>query len=105
MISARIQKMDQEFENEINLQNKDSMEKGIIISSINNIFNICKIQQESRGKKLVKEDVKITEDTKNLVEELNIKLEKISQTIEELQQVFDEYGQDYNKDRAYSQII
>lgn len=104
-ISARNQKMEQEFENEINLQNKDSKEKGQIISSINNIFNICKVQQESRGKKLVKEDIKITDDTKNLVELLNIKLEKTSQTVDELVRVFNEYGQDYNKEKAYTESI
>jgi hypothetical protein len=43
IISAKIQKMEQEFENDLNIQNKDSKEKGMIISSINNIFNICKV--------------------------------------------------------------
>ena len=104
-IGAKTQKMEQEFENEINIQNKDSKQKGMIISSINNIFNICKVQQEMRNKKLIKEDIKISEETKNLVELLNIKLEKTAQTIDELSQVYNEFGHDYNKDQAYAEII
>ena len=77
----------------------------MIISSINNIFNICKVQQEMRNKKLIKEDIKISEETKNLVELLNIKLEKTAQTIDELSQVYNEFGHDYNKDQAYAEII
>lgn len=104
-IGAQISKMDTEFEHDINLQNHDSKTKGMIITSLNNIFNICKEQQESRGKKLIKEDIKITEDTKNLVELLNTKLEKINFTIEELVKVYNEYGQDYNIDKAYLERI
>ena len=105
VISAKNSVLEQDFENEINKKNQNSKEIGQIINSINNIFSICKIQQEKRGKKWDKQDVKINEETKNLVEQLTLKLEKAHQTVDELVQVYDKYGQDYNRDKAYAEDI
>lgn len=96
--------MEQEFEFEIEKKNKYSKEQGQIINSINNVFNICKVQQEFRKKKFAaKEDVLIKEGVKGLGELLNGKLDKIAVVVDELAQVFDEYGGDYNQERAYAE--
>lgn len=92
VISAKNSVLEQDFENEINKKNQNSKEIGQIINSINNIFNICQVQQEKRGKKLAKEDVKINEETKNLVAQLIVKLDRAHQTIDELVKVYKEYG-------------
>jgi hypothetical protein len=49
-ISEKNSSLEQDFENEINRKNKNNKEIGQIINSINNIFSICKTQQEHRGK-------------------------------------------------------
>ena len=69
-ISAQNSELEQDFENEIGRKNQNSKEMGQIINSINNIYNICKQQQNKRGRKLDKPDVKINEESKNLVEAL-----------------------------------
>lgn len=42
VISAKNSILEQDFENEIIKKNNDSREIGQLISSINNIFNVCK---------------------------------------------------------------
>ncbi len=81
--------MEQDFENEINRKNKNNKEIGQIISSINNIFFICKTQQQKRKPigNLVIKDVSVT--TPNLVQELINKLEQSSEIIEDLKAVLD----------------
>ena len=44
IISAKNSILEQDFENENHTKNNNSKEIGQIINSINNIFNICKIQ-------------------------------------------------------------
>lgn len=44
IISGKNSILEQDFENEIYKKNNNSKEIGQIINSINNIFNICKIQ-------------------------------------------------------------
>ena len=94
-ISGKNAALEQDFENEILKKNQNSKEIGQIINSINNISNICKTHQNrKRGSKkaavIVNDDV--TEDSKNLVEQLNKKLDGALKTVEELVAVYKEYG-------------
>lgn len=97
--------LEQDFEYEINKKNQNSKEIGQIINSINNIFNICAKQQDQRGKSLEKQNYKINEETKNLVELMNIKLDKAHMTADELHKVFEKYGNEYDRDKAYAEDI
>lgn len=105
IISAKNGILEQDFENEIYKKNNNSKEIGQIINSINNIFNICKIQQAKRGRSLDKQDQKINEDTKNLVEMLVGKLDIAHRTVDELVKVYQAYGQDYSVEKAYAEDI
>jgi hypothetical protein len=81
------------------------MEVGQIINSINNIFNICKIQYAKRIRKLDKPDVRINEESKNLVEQLIPRLQVAHQVVDELVQVYNQYGKDYDREKAYAEEI
>ena len=105
VISAKNGILEQDFENEIMKKNNNSKEIGQIINSINNIFNICKIQQAKRQRNLDKQDVKINEDSKNLVELLVAKLDIAHRTVDELVKVYQQYGQDYSVEKAYAEDI
>lgn len=78
---------------------------GQIINSINNIYNICKSQQNKRGRKQDKADLKINEESKNLVEQLIPRLQIAHQVVDELVTVYREYGKDYDRERAYAEEI
>ena len=52
-----------------------------------------------------KEDKKINEDSKNLVELLLPRLQLAHQTVDELVKVYKEYGKDFNMEKAYDQEI
>ena len=97
--------LEQDFENEIFKKNQTSKEIGQIINSINNIFNMCQLQQAKRGKKISKEELKVSEDGKNLMPQLISKIDRAHQTVDELVKVYAEYGGDYNRDRAYIEDI
>lgn len=62
--------LEQDFENEINRNNRNKKEIGQIINSINNIYMICRKQQVKRGK-VKKESIDseplVNEETKDLV--------------------------------------
>ena len=74
--------------NEINRKTKNNKEIGQIINSINNVFNICKTQQEKRNK-MMNGGIDVNEKTPNLVEELIKKLDASSEVIEDLKTVLD----------------
>ena len=105
ILSAKNNILEKEFGNEIMKKNNNSKEIGQIINSINNIFNICKIQGAKRQKSLDKQDVKINEDSKNLVEMLVGKLDIAHRTVDELVKVYQAYGQDYSMEKAYTEDI
>ena len=105
IISAKNSILEQDFENEIHTKNNNSKEIGQIINSINNIFNICKIQQAKRQRNLDKQDQRVGEDSKNLVELLTGKLDIAHRTVDELVKVYQAYGQDYSREKAYSEDI
>ena len=44
--------LEQEFENEINKKNRNTIEIGQIISGVNNIWNLCKVQAAKKGKRV-----------------------------------------------------
>jgi chromosome segregation ATPase len=88
-ISEKNSSLEQDFENEINRKNKNNKEIGQIINSINNIFTICKTQQEHRGKLMQGAPGDVTEKTPNLVVELIKKLDASSEVIEDLKTVLD----------------
>ena len=102
-ISAQNAELEQDFANEIDRKNKNSQEVGQIINSINNIYEICKRHSKKRTAK--NDSVKITEETKNLVEELIPRLETAHQTVDELVKVYQEYGRDYDREKAYTEEI
>jgi len=52
-----------------------------------------------------KEDKKINEDSKNLVELLLPRLQLAHQTVDELVKVYKEYGKDFDMEKAYDQEI
>lgn len=104
-ISAANSALEHDFENEISKKNQTSKEIGQIVNSINNIFNICQQQQARRGKKISKDEVKVNEESKNLVPQLISKLDRAHQTVDELVKVYAEYGGEYNRDRAYIEDI
>jgi hypothetical protein len=59
-----------------------------------------------RGRKMDnKQDVKINEETKNLVELLIPRLQLAHQTVDELVKVYKEYGQSYDREKAYTEEI
>ena len=91
-ISAQNSELEQDFANEIGRKNQNSKEVGQIINSINNIFSICKQQMVKRGRKMDKQDPKINEESKNLVELLIPRLQIAHQTVDELVKVYKEYG-------------
>ena len=104
-ISAQNSELEQDFANEIGRKNQNSKEVGQIINSINNIFDICKNQLAKRGRKLEKQDVKINEESKDLVGQLIPRLQTAHQTVDELVRVYDHYGRDYDREKAYTEEI
>ena len=52
-----------------------------------------------------KQDTKINEETKNLVELLIPRLQLAHQTVDELVKVYKEYGQSYDREKAYTEEI
>ena len=52
-----------------------------------------------------KSDVKINEESKNLVEQLIPRLALAHQTVDELVKVYKEYGTDYDREKAYTEEI
>lgn len=88
-ISEKNSSLEQDFENEINRKNKNNKEIGQIINSINNIFTICKRQQEHRGKLMQGNPADVTEKTPALVQELVKKLDASAEVIEDLKTVLD----------------
>lgn len=98
--------LEQDFENEINRNNKNKKEIGQIINSINNIYIICRKQQVKRGKlKNIENEQEVTEETKDLVTQLITRLETSSEIIEDLKTVLDQVGIDYDRDKAYNEGI
>ena len=75
-ISAANSVLEQDFENEISKKNQTSKEIGQIINSINNIFNICQQQQAKREKKISKDEMKVNEQSSNLMPQLIGKLDR-----------------------------
>jgi len=62
--------LEQDFENEINRNNRNKKEIGQIINSINNIYMICRKQQVKRGKvkkETIESEPLVNEETKDLV--------------------------------------
>lgn len=98
--------LEQDFENEINRNNKNKKEIGQIINSINNIYIICRKQQVKRGKlKNTEDEQEVSEETKDLVAQLIKRLETSSEIIEDLKTVLDQVGIDYDRDKAYNEGI
>ena len=87
-ISQQNSALEQDFANEIGRKNQNSKEVGQIINSINNIYTICKTQQNKRrggnASKHDKTDIKINEETKNLIESLIPRLKAAHQVVDEL---------------------
>ena len=104
-MSEKNSALEQDFENEINKKNKNSKEIGQIINAINNIFAICRAQQQKRGKlkNLKVEDV--TERTENLVPTLIAHLEMSSEVVEDLVEVFKILDSPFDQDKAYSEGV
>lgn len=87
-ISQQNSALEQDFANEIGRKNQNSKEVGQIINSINNIYNICKMQQNKRrggnASKHDKQDIKVSEESKNLIELLIPRLKAAHQVVDEL---------------------
>lgn len=97
--------LEQDFENEINRNNKNKKEIGQIINSINNIYIICRKQQLKRNKiKEIDDDI-VNEETKDLVGKLIHRLETSAEVIEDLKIVLDSVGIEYDRDKAYNEGI
>ena len=97
-IAAKNNRLEQDFEKEINNKNQNSKEIGQIIRSIENIAAICttQIDRKGRGNKKDKEggggNYELKEDTPQLVSTLVDKLRTAHQTVQELVQVHEAYG-------------
>ena len=70
IISGKNSILEQDFENEINKKNLNAKEIGQIINSINNIYYLCQVQQEKKGKHMDPQDTRVKEGDHLLVDSL-----------------------------------
>jgi len=93
--------LEQEFENEINKKNRNTIEMGQIVSGVNNIWNLCKNQAAKKGKRVGGNNDISMADEKDVLETLITTLDRAMQIIDELVKVNKEFGQDYSREKAY----
>ena len=89
-----------DFEKEIARRNQKAVEVSLIVTSVNNIYNIAQVQHEKRGRKALRDEAKVHEESKNLVASLLTRLERAHQTVDDLVKVYQEFGGDGEKEKV-----